>query len=211
MKKILLALSLLAPWVAARAQVIVVAPPSEYGHIKDSITQHYYPGMFDSKSQSEPKVPTEQLQGYRSKMYSAGSPRDSIRCMYEIKFYGYTGDRGTDVEKQKDGRIGTLTLYWVDFTSSCKDGFAPLYVLTMPIKQLKKRYKFRFAVSVECLPPAFQRKEEKRIAAAIEYVPHLSASTAEFRVDHLPYGTKTKGIRYADGEYAKFTGVVWEH
>lgn len=212
MKKIfLLALPLLAPWVAARAQVVVVAPPSEYAHVKDSITRHYYPGMFDGASHGEPMMPTEQLQGYRSKMYNAGLPRDSIRCMYEIKFFGHTGDDGTDVDKQKDGRIGTLNLFWVDLTSISRGGSAPLYVLSMPIKQLKKRYRFKFAVSVECLPPEYRGKELKRITAAIEYVPHLASSSAEFRVEHLPYGAKAKGIRYANGEHAKFLGVVWEH
>lgn len=71
-----------------------------------------------------------------------------------------------------------------------------LSVEFLPIKRLKKRYKFKVTKNILCVPPKYPKKEVKRITAVIEYIPHLTSSAAQFRVDHLPYGTKAKGITY---------------
>lgn len=179
---------------AVRAQLIIVKSQSEYDHVKDSIMQHYYPGMFNRKNFMSFKVPTQNFPNYRSKMYEVCTPLDNIRCMYEINFFGHASDKEVKVDKNKNGEIGSLTLFCVDFSNPSDSGH--LSVEFLPIKRLKKRYKFKVTKNILCMPPKYPKKEVKRITAVIEYIPHLTSSTAQFWVDHLPYGTKAKGITY---------------
>lgn len=203
-RRLAIAFSLLAPMLWARAQVVVVAPQGEYRHVKDSLTQHYYPGMFCNWTHTDPIVPTDGFFSYTSPMYEVYSPYDSIRCMFRIFFYGRGGTPDeTKISRGYRNTIGMVSLQWNDFTHQALgyDTLRDTHIVDLRIRRQKKRYIFKLTGYALCTPPRYPKREVKRITARICYVPYLPGLTsAEFWVDHLPYGTKAKGVCYTEEE-----------
>lgn len=192
MKKSVILLLLLSAtaFCPGKAQLIVVGGSAkDYGHIRDSITESYYPGLFDHGSA---KVPTGTFWNYRSEMCSVYTPYDSIKCMFEVMFSVSGSPTDYKVVPDPDGNVGAVFLFYKDCTyPSTKKGYTRF--LRIPFKRIKKKYRIKFSTYICCEPPTYPKKEIKRLYGYIYYCPYNPPlSTAEIWVDHLPYSDKLK-------------------
>lgn len=193
MKKSVLLLLLLSAtaFCPGWAQLIIAGGVSakDYRHICDSITESYYPGLFNSSST---KVPTETFWRYKSEMCTVYTPYDSIKCMFEMEFSVWGSPTDNKVVPYPDGSVGTVVLYYKDCTyPSTQKGNTR--ILRIPIKRIKKKYRIKFSTYICCEPPAYPKKEIKRFYGYIHYNPYYpNLSTVEAWVDHLQYSDKLR-------------------
>lgn len=202
MRKILASIILLVACCPLFGQVLIVSNPADYDHIKDSITESYYPGMFDGSYFSyEPVVPTEHF-GTLSEMQTFFTPYDSIKYVVRVNFY-HIGE-GKKFRKAPGNIVGKAELQLRDCTypAVCKK----THYTDIGIKRLKKRYKLKFVTYVRCDTPAYPKRETKKITTYVSFSPFDCGNiTTKQWVDHLPFSTKAKyGGPYTQEDRERF-------
>lgn len=173
------------------AQVIYVGPQDAYGHVKDSITEYYYPGMYDSNRSYKPMIPTYNFEDV-SELQTFCTPYDSIKYVVSI-FMDYYYD-GMKVKKSKSpyGEAGVATLELKDYTYPTINKRKTYYSYKR-IKRARNTNKLKFVTYIRCDTPEYPKREVKRITTYVTYSPNAHGGIAtEQWVDHLPYSTKAK-------------------
>lgn len=191
MRKIIALSILLSVYVYAAGQVLIVSNPADYKHIKDSITESYYPGMYSSNQSSWPLVPSKHFE-IRSDLKTLTTPYDSIKAVVRIFFYGSYGSSNVEVTRQSGKNVGLAMLELKDYTYPTIDKDRTHYT-EIKIKRLKTHCKLKFVTYIRCDTPEYPKREIKRITTYASYYPSMCGMVgAEMWVDHLPYSTNPK-------------------
>lgn len=199
----LLVLFALAPMLTLRAQVVIVAPPGDYDNLKDSIMQHYYPGMYDSKNWGNPLVPSPFFFKYNSPLNKLETPRDTILCVVQIFLNEFSDGMKVGIRKGYRHKVGSVWLDIKDRTYPTIDS-AQIHEVRYNFKRIRKHYKFKLRKYILCEPPEYPQKEVKRITTYISYSPYAPGQTKiVVWADHFPYGSKKRHVAYTKEKAAK--------
>lgn len=175
------------------AQRLVTGNSPAYEHMKDSIVEHYYPGMYDLSHIGKPLVPTDFGFSYRSPLMTNYTRDDSIKYVVHVFFHGdNTPGMMPEVGKDYDGAVGKVIVEIRDVTFPTIKEYG-YHSTDLKIKRLKKKYKFKVVTYVRCHTPQYPKRETKRITTYVYYNPYLPGMTSmSQKVEHLPYSKKAK-------------------
>lgn len=158
---------------------------------KDSLTEVYYPGMYNLSPNSLPFVPKNTGDFYRSELGVINSPYDTIRCITTV---------GYGTQKDHHGNWVVVDLLVKDFTYPRTNEVS----VTKGFKRLKKHMKFKVKAYLRFCPPDYEKEEMKCVTAHIHYSPMFRNQTyVWYDVKPVKFSKKAKYGPFTDEDFEK--------
>ncbi len=157
----------------------------------DSLTESYYPGMYNLSPNSLPIVPKTPETFTAQNSGVINSPYDTIRCITTV---------GYGTQKDHHGNWVVVDLFIKDFTYPKTNEVS----VTKKFKRLKKHMKFKVKAYLRFCPPDYEKEEMKCVTAHIYYSPMFRHKTyVWYDVKPVKFSKKAKYGPFTKEDFEK--------